>query len=71
MAFHKKIVETKFEDKPWLKVEDIAKETGYCKKTITNFINRGELKAVKPGNGREYRIKHEWYNEWIGAVINE
>lgn len=57
MAFHKK------QEKEWLSVNDIVEKTNWSRDYIINQIKSGKLKAFRPE--RVYRIKSEWYEEWI------
>lgn len=52
---------------PLLTPEDIAGLTGMNYHGVLRAIRSGELKATKKGKG--YRVKHEWYEEWLEADV--
>lgn len=52
---------------PLLTPEDIAGLTGMNYHGVLRAIRSGELKATRKGKG--YRVKPEWYEEWLEADI--
>jgi len=51
--------------KLWLNVADAAEHAGVCRDTIYTAVERGELRHVRIGGRRSFRMKAPWIDEWL------
>ncbi|MEY3452198.1 MAG: hypothetical protein RL711_2026 [Bacteroidota bacterium] len=71
--FIKDVVTNKIniEDKEYLKISEVVKQTGYSHTTIKRLIIENKIKAVQSGDGLMWRIPKEEVGKLLRANIKK